>query len=180
MLKSIKIQLVVCCFIWPAGLLPLFSTLGHAAPERIPAFELGYIDGSQGTISDANLMGKVTLLNLWASWCPGCKDEMPELMELQDLFGPDRFTVLAVNIDNKLENALSFIEKFPERVGRPLNFPILYDEKKVLPKALHPKFLPTSYLVDVQGRIILVLGGSITEDRLDEIQNAIRSALEIP
>ncbi len=151
-----------------------------AAPERIPSFHLKSIGGGEPSLSDADLKGKVILLNLWASWCPGCKDEMPELMGLQDSFGPDRFSVVAVNIDNKLDNALSFLEKFPDKVGRALNFPVLYDQDKVMAKALRPTLLPTSYLVDAEGRILLVLGGSITEDRLGEVRKAIRAALGTP
>ena len=166
--------------IWTAVILLLIPAAGRAAPERMPSFELGDSSGSERTVSDADLRGKVILLNLWASWCPGCKEEMPELMELQDEFGPDRFSVIAVNIDNKLANATAFIEKFPDRVGRNLNFPVLFDDGKALAKALGPQLLPTSYLVDKQGRIVLIFGGSITEDRLEEVRAAIRSAVEQP
>lgn len=148
----------------------------YAAPERLPSFELKNINAGGGQVTDADLQGKVVLLNLWASWCPGCKDEMPELMELQDQFGSGNFSVVAVNIDNKLDNALSFMEQFRAKLGHPLNFPVLYDQDKVLAKALRPTLMPTSYLLDVQGRIILTLGGSITEDRLGEVREAIRSA----
>jgi len=180
MLRSIKSGLIVFCFFWSLGFLPVFSTEGHAAPDRMPAFELREINGAQRTITHTDLKGKVILLNLWASWCPGCKDEMPELMDLQESFGPERFLVVAVNIDNKLDNAVSFMEKFPSKIGRALNFPVLYDQDKIVAKALRPTLLPTSYLIDAEGRIVLILNGSITEVRLTEVREAIRSAMGMP
>lgn len=152
----------------------------HAAPSNMPSFQLVRINGDGGTLSDKDLRGTVVLLNVWASWCPGCKDEMPELMALQDGFGQRGFSVVAVNIDNRLDNALDFMEKFSARAGRPLNFPVLYDGGKIIARTLRPQLLPTSYLIDAQGRIVDTFAGSITGSRLDSVREAIRAVKEAP
>lgn len=66
-------------------------------PLRVPALAFHDAAGSPKTLADWH--GRVTLVNLWATWCVPCRKEMPALDELQEKLGSDRFEVVAVNID---------------------------------------------------------------------------------
>ena len=168
---SLFTMLVLC-------LLALSTTSGYAEPKSAPGFDLPNLLDPAQKISLDDFRGKVVLLNIWASWCPGCLDEMPELMELQERFGKSPFTVLGVAIDNKRANALSFLERIPPRDGRQVNFPVLHDAGKKFVRSLNPTLMPTSYLIDTQGRIVRIFAGSITERTLPDIRSAIEKEIE--
>ena len=71
--------------------------LVRAKPLDVPAIE--FVDGDGATKSLADFKGKVVLLNIWASWCVPCREEMPALDKLEQELGGKDFAVVAVNID---------------------------------------------------------------------------------
>ncbi len=118
--------------------------------------------------------GKVILLNFWASWCTGCKAEMPEFVKLQEKYGDKGFLIVAVNIDRDPMKARKFIE---ENLGDKLNFLILYDGKKKVIKAYKPIGMPSSYLIDRKGNLVKYFPSSFTEDNVHILEKAIEEAL---
>src|SRR5512145_3204497 len=77
------------------------------AGQQAPDFTLpGLIDGQ--TLSLRELTGRVVLLNIWASWCTACKEEMADLLSVQEQYGPRGFSIVAVNIDNSPASAVAF------------------------------------------------------------------------
>ncbi len=156
----------------------LTPVTGHGEPDQATVFNLPLLFAPDQSMSTSDLKGKVALLSIWATWCPSCKDEMPLLMDLQDLFPEDLFTVVTINVDNKRENAVLFLEELSFRENRPLNFISIYDEEKVMVRALGPHIMPTSYLLDAHGKIIRSFPGSITEKKLPEVRAAITSSLD--
>ena len=165
-------SILLLCF------LILVPASGFTQPEQVPGFNLPNLLDPGQNISLDDFSGKVILLNIWASWCPGCRDEMPELMGLQERYGKDLFTVVGVTVDNSLANALSFLERIPHRFGKKVNFPVLHDEGKKLVRSLNLIIMPTTYLIDTRGRIVRVFAGSITERTLPEIRLAIEKEME--
>lgn len=155
----------------------LASVYGYAEPKLVPGFDLPNLLDPKQNISLDDFSGKVILLNIWASWCPGCRDEMPELMSLQERFGKSPFTVVGVTVDSKQANALAFLARIPPRFGKQVNFPVLHDEGKSLVRSLNPTIMPTSYLIDTQGRIVRVFSGSITEKMMPDIRLAIEKEM---
>jgi thiol-disulfide isomerase/thioredoxin len=73
------------------------ALLVRAKPLDVPAIE--FVDGDGATKSLADFKGKVVLLNIWASWCVPCREEMPALDKLEQELGGKGFAVIAVNID---------------------------------------------------------------------------------
>ena len=72
----------------------------------------GRIEGPDGAQESADLKGKVVLLNIWATWCVPCREEMPQLDALQAELGGPKFEVVAINVDrNGAEKARDFLEE---------------------------------------------------------------------
>jgi cytochrome c biogenesis protein CcmG, thiol:disulfide interchange protein DsbE len=125
---------------------------GQALPKReqsqAPDFILTAIDGSQVKLSD--LRGKVVLLNFWATWCPPCKAEMPDLNALHQQYGSQRgFMVIAIDAGDDSPEA---VKAFAQQYG--LDFPLLLDPGDQVSDGLYTvRALPTSLLIDRQGKI---------------------------
>jgi len=92
--------------------------------------------------------GKVVYLDFWASWCRPCKQSFPWLNDLQQKYKEQAFTVFSVNLDANPEFARQFLEQTPA------NFPIFYDAKGKLSKKFKLKGMPSSFLLNPQGKIV--------------------------
>ena len=92
--------------------------------------------------------GKVVYLDFWASWCGPCRQSFPWMNQMQTQFADAGFTVLSVNLDAKPELAKKFLDTYPA------NFPIFYDHKGKVAKALKVKGMPSSYIIDRNGQIV--------------------------
>ena len=123
------------------------ATVGSKAID----FTLNNFDGKPVKLSEQR--GKVVLLDFWASWCDPCRDEMPYLDILQKTYGMQGFTVLAVNIDNKLENAEQFLDKYDIKL-----MPV-WDRKKKVVSAYDVQTMPTTMLIDQRGWIRYIHNG---------------------
>jgi len=117
--------------------------------------------------------GKVVLLNVWASWCGGCKEEMPLFVKLQNEFKGSSFSILLSNIDTNSQNAVSFLKGVDSH--RTLH--AVYDGDKILPRAYRCIGMPSSYLIDKNGRIVDVFVGSINENTLFKLKAKIKALL---
>jgi thiol-disulfide isomerase/thioredoxin len=146
--------------LWLVGLLlawPLYAQgpvpeLSHAVTALDPAvsapdFTLNDMDGEPHRLADYR--GKVVLINFWATWCPPCRKEMPSLERLYQHFKDQPFMVLAVNqweTDDHVFSYMGELNVFPE-------FPILFDPESKISGEYGVLGLPTSVIVDQQGRI---------------------------
>ena len=92
-------------------------------PQPIPPFLARDIDGN--VVSTAEWQGKVVLLNFWATWCPPCREEIPELIDLQTRY-KDRLQVVGISIDDPED--LAAVKKFTQREG--VNYPIRYGHSR--------------------------------------------------
>ncbi len=109
--------------------------------------------------------GEVRLINFWATWCPPCKEEMPEL---QALYTESKLTVVGVD----LEEPPDLVEKFVNELG--ITFPIVIGKQADALSVYKLLGIPTSWLVDADGTIQHVWTGKITrqivEERLNELE----------
>ena len=110
--------------------------------------------GSGGTFEyPADAKGKVVFLNFWASWCPECKIELPELVEIREKYRDRPFVLLAVNMDRKRKAA----DKFLQKAG--LDIVVLYDNEQKMINAFAPVGVPASYLIGPTGKVEKVYVG---------------------
>lgn len=129
-------------------------------------------------ISLSQYKGKVVLVNFWATWCTPCRVEIPWLIELQDKYGPQGFTVLGVAMDDEGKSAVApFVEKERFSVnGQPkaMNYPILIGTEDVEQKFGGLIGLPTSILITRDGREVKRVTGLVS---YEEIEQSIKSLL---
>jgi thiol-disulfide isomerase/thioredoxin len=122
-----------------------------------PTLRLEDLDGQ--VVELASYQGRVVLVNFWATWCPPCRAEFPSLGRVRNLFSPSEFEVIAVNVGEEAETVFSF-------AGSP-EFPVLFDKNSQTMATWLVKGLPTTFLVDRQGRLALkAIGGREFDDPL--------------
>jgi thiol-disulfide isomerase/thioredoxin len=137
-----------------ADLPPLSHSLTMQAPKPAPPLKLKDLEGK--TVDLAQLKGKVVLINFWATWCPPCRREMPSMERLSQAFKGQPFVVLAVDVGEDPDT----IEAFTSQLDTTLTFPILLDPRSHGMRAWKVAGLPTTFLVDKQGRIVAsAIGG---------------------
>ncbi|MBF0393366.1 MAG: TlpA family protein disulfide reductase, partial [Alphaproteobacteria bacterium] len=126
-----------------------------AAPaQRTPIPHVTFTDSAGDAQTLESRRGKVLLVNFWATWCAPCIAEMPALSTLQKRF-PEGFEVLALSQDRE---GAPVVKKFYEGIGIE-NLPILLDTKGEAGRAIGGRGLPTTLLVDRQGREALRVEG---------------------
>lgn len=126
---------------------------GLAVGNTAPDFTLQTLDGKEAKLSD--FRGKPVFVNFWATWCPPCRAEMPDMQELYDNMDIE---ILAVNLTNT-EKSEEDVSSFVEDMG--LTFPVLMDPKGQLSTAYNVKAYPTSYLLDAEGKIRYIAYGAM-------------------
>ncbi len=153
-----------------ADLPPLSHSLTKQAPKPAPALKLPGLDGASHDL--AQLKGRVVLINFWATWCPPCRREMPSMERLLQTLKGEAFSVLAVDVGEGVE----VIETFASQLDTTLTFPILLDTRSHVMQDWKVAGLPTTYLLDKQGRIVASAIGGREFDH-PEIIRAIRELL---
>lgn len=158
-----------------ASAVPADATTGGLIPSpRVgflaPDFTLESLSGDQ--ISLADMRGKVIVLNLWASWCPPCREEMPALQRVHQENHERGLEVLAVNMT--AQDNLAAVEAFVQEFN--LTFPILLDISGEVGKAYLMRALPTTFFIDQEGVIQrVIVGGPMSEVTL---QSTVEQLLE--
>lgn len=123
--------------------------VGLGPGMHAPQIYLHTLDGAPFSLQDA--VGKVVLLNFWATWCAPCIEELPELEKVQQLFSGQPFTVLSIGVDDSLERFINTRREFG------LTFPILFDAGSTTRGPYKLAGLPESFVLDRQGKIAMIL-----------------------
>jgi peroxiredoxin len=134
------------------------STLKTAEPIQpgleMPNFTFPDINGREVSLSDHR--GKVVLVNVWATWCPPCRQEMPSMQSLYEKFKGENFEILAVSIDSEGREAVApFMRKMY------LTFPALLDRGETMRSLYGITGVPESFIVDKQGILVEKIIGPI-------------------
>ena len=132
-------------------------------PKALP--DLAFTDADDKPVKLADYKGKTVLLNFWATWCAPCVKEMPSLDKLQAEMGKDKFVVLPLSLDGPSKPKVA-----PFYADRKLaNLGIYFDKGKKTMSTLDVSVLPTSVLIDPQGREIGRLEGDADWDKPESI-----------
>jgi thiol-disulfide isomerase/thioredoxin len=115
-------------------------------PEMAPAFQFHDISGK--AVSKADWNGKVVLVNFWATWCPPCREEIPELLALQKQFS-GQLQIIGISED---DDPPAKVMKFAQQMR--INYPIVMSTPALIESYGGVPALPTSFLIDTQGRVV--------------------------
>jgi peroxiredoxin len=136
----------------PAAILLLLlltsCTIDTPKPEvgsTAPPFTLKTLDGVEYALDGQR--GKVVLLNIWATWCPPCRQEMPSMVRFYDMLRRQGVEILAVSEDRDLDALRDFIRRYQ------VNFPVLVDEDKRVYNLYRATGVPETHLIDKKGTI---------------------------
>lgn len=150
--KNLSLLFLMCalCAVPLTASADPFEEFGVARPrisKPAPDFVLKDINGQ--IISLEQLKGKPILLNFWATWCGACKEEMPSMQRLHDSAKHNGgFHVIAISIDR---SNFKKVDQYAKKLK--LKFPILLDPDRETRKAYFIRGLPTSYLIDSEGKL---------------------------
>jgi len=148
-----------------------FAFQPYAAPRPVPNVVFEDAQGRQRTIAD--FRGKLVLLNIWATWCPPCRKEMPTLDRLQKRLGGPGFEVVALSIDR---DGASVVKRFFDEIGVGA-LSIYVDRTAQVGGDLGIVGLPTTLLIDRDGREIGRVIGPAEWDS-PEVMSLIRGYIE--
>jgi|SRR5690625_1349421 len=137
------------------------TAIGFKKGERAPDFELNTFDGETVKLSD--FRGEKVIVNFWATWCPPCRAEMPDMQKFHEDYDA---TILAVNLTST-EQSKKTIDEFLEEYG--ITFTVLSDEDDVVSSLYKASALPTSYLIDTNGNIYNVAIGALNYEMMVEV-----------
>ena len=148
-----------------AGLTPAIGERMKMAPFRMSSL-------TDKTILDSKqLDGRVLLVTFFASWCPPCIQEIPDLIALQNTFKSEEFSVVAFSVD---EGDLAPVEKLIVKFG--INYPVLLADPVVTRSFGGVTGIPVTFLVNRQGEIVKKYLGYVNHDLLEEEINSMLAA----
>jgi peroxiredoxin len=125
----------------------------HAAPD----FELQDTEGERHRLSDYR--GQPVLINFWATWCPPCREEIPSMNRAWARIAEEGIVMLAINVGEDEDTIFVFTADYPA------DFPVLLDRDGEVIAQWPVKGLPTTYIVDPEGRIAYrAIGGREWDD----------------
>ncbi|CAN5592534.1 hypothetical protein BH09GEM1_BH09GEM1_34520 [soil metagenome] len=115
--------------------------------------------------------GPLTLVNVWATWCTSCREEMQDLAAIHRDFLPRGLRVVAVSVDAGSE---TLVRRFVQREALP--FPVVHDQAGTIQKQFHIVGVPTSYLIGADGRLLWQQVGGI-HGELPKVRAELEKAL---
>lgn len=129
---------------------------GNIAPD----FELETVDGEVVRLSD--FRGEKVLLNFWATWCPPCRAEMPDMQQFHE---EQEGVILAVNL-LATEQSPRNVEEFLDEYG--ITFKVLSDKNSEIATLYNASALPTSYLINTKGEIHNIAIGALNYELMEQ------------
>jgi peroxiredoxin len=124
------------------------AAVGALMGKPAPDFTLQSLDGKSVHLTD--FRGKAVLLNFWATWCEPCKIEMPWFVELQKQYGPEGLQIVGISADEG--DSKDGVSEFAKTMG--VNYPILLGKEAVVDAYGGVQFLPTTFYIDRNGKIV--------------------------
>lgn len=137
-----------------------FSTVPVQVNISTPELNLTTLQGSPASLSD--YLGSVVLVNLWATWCPPCREEMPALQAFYEKYKDEGFVLIAIDQGETPQEVAAFAAEYN------LTFPLWLDPMSAAGRAFETINLPSSYVIDRSGRVRLMWIGGISEKNLEK------------
>lgn len=141
-------------------LLALASMLMLAAPLQAADFSLRDLNGQSHTLADYK--GKWLLVNFWATWCPPCLEEIPDLIAVYDKHKEVAVIGIAMEYQNEKE-----IRVFAD--DHLISYPVVLGDEQILKQFGSADILPTTYIYNPQGKLVKVQRGLLTRQQIERL-----------
>ncbi|MEZ0396105.1 MAG: TlpA disulfide reductase family protein [Anaerolineales bacterium] len=136
------------------------AVLPGTARYPAPALRLTNLNGEPVELAD--YLGEVVLINNWATWCPPCRAEMPELLAYYQNHAAQGFVIIAINAGEPADDVRAFVDDFG------LTFPVWLDPSLQALSAFQNPNLPSSYVLDRDGMVRLAWTGPVNRAALEQ------------
>jgi peroxiredoxin len=144
-------------------------TVGINQGNLAPDFELQTPDGESVKLSD--FRGKKVIVNMWATWCPPCKAEMPDMQKFYEQYKNENVSILAVNMTTS-EKSIDDVTAFLDEFG--ITFPVVLDQQNEVAEVYQVYALPSSYIIDSNGIIQQKITGPMNLEMMENMISEIR------
>jgi thiol-disulfide isomerase/thioredoxin len=141
---------------WYADRMERLGFYVFPVPEPLPPLKVSTLDDRSVGIEVFN--GKVTMLNFWATWCPPCRVEMPSMQVLYDKTRDVAFDIMAISVGEQKKTVTDFL------ADNPYSYPVFLDPSGSQSAPFAGRGIPTTFILDKQGRAIAGLVGSRSYD----------------
>ncbi|MBN1274361.1 MAG: TlpA family protein disulfide reductase [Candidatus Aminicenantes bacterium] len=148
--------LAMVCFLVSG---PLFSENGQS---QIPDITITDIQGKK--ISFSALKGKIIILNFWATWCPPCRTEIPDFIDAYAQHKNDGMVIIGISLDR---GGPAVVKNFAET--NKINYPLAMMTREIYQSFDIGQYIPATFIIDRQGKIIQKKVGPMTKENLDQI-----------
>ena len=133
---------------------PNYVPAAQRTSAQAPDFSLPTTDGKILKLS--SLKGKVVIIDFWATWCPPCRKGIPDLISLKKKYGAKGFEIVGVSVDTDTKD-----EVVPFIKEKGMNYPVVYGNMNVYQQYGGIRAIPTSFVIDKQGKIVASYEGLI-------------------
>lgn len=140
----------------------LFTTQTARTDTKTAALNVQLENLNGGAMKLSDLRGKYVLVNLWATWCPPCRAELPDLVRFYDAHKNDGLEFVAINTQDNRDNAETYVREHN------MNFAVPFDPQGQVLYAWTDGALPDTILLDPEGRIVFQWTGQIPPDILEQ------------
>jgi len=162
MIKHILLFIAILCgfFLFYFSFFPVDHS--DLVGTKAPLFEAHSLEHQ--TFDLKNHIGQnVILINIWATWCEPCREEIPILNKIQDSLDKNKFMIVSLMQDDAANDELKLkaLNRFREKI--PINFPVYFDNEGLIADKFGTYQIPESYLIDLSGKIVYKHTGPVTK-----------------
>lgn len=136
---------------------PNYTPRDASSTQVAADFTLPTTDGKQVKLSDYR--GKVVIVDFWATWCAPCRKSIPDLIALKKEFGPKGFEIIGISVDT---DSKADVAPFVKKNG--INYPVVFGNMQVYQQYGGIRFVPTSFVIDKEGKIVKRYEGLVPID----------------
>lgn len=163
MRRFINVQAALCLLALLAFAGPAF-----AAPDKISAKDIEPMDAGQLLAKIGVDRGKIVIVNIFASWCPPCRDEIPGLINVRNEYKEDEVVVLGVSVDKSMKDLVKYVN------GMEINYPVFHAKGDFISR-VGVTAVPQLLIYDKKGELVVNHRGLVDEADLKKSIDEIKS-----